>query len=1633
MKHLIACGGTGAHVALAFMRFHLLGSPLGLFRRPVLEQDLIFPDIYLVDQDSGDGVDEHTAWRLVRELYERHPGQYNWEQAGGRIEEPILQSISPLPVGPENRDSWYNPPNNTLSGRFGNSPLLDILASNQQKGIDYSLGMMGSPAIGSLLFYLKEFDRRPDEQEANNDFEYTRMQNRCRKGDHVVVTGSGVGGTGASVGPTLAELCFDKGAAVMAVMIQQWFQFGLDTQDEELFEKARVRNAVMEENAAAGLASYGQTLARKAAAVLVGVQRSNLKEREFTSDNQQATLDSHTHAVAALSAIQHFTRKKPFRNGIWGMSASDQSKLTGDLSVGDKTLQDLANQAGVFLSVITTFARSLRNASPYAKEQRHSALYNAMVRQVGSDRMRDVGHEILDTFVRDYKVSIDWLADLGVAASSPIDREISSKFTREASSRTWLREHAVFSETYQTRQRSTQEAASALFYWTAKWVNSKWTENLVEQQSLLESPQRMTGGYWPEQYDTSLAQEWGDPGTLIPVSRDKIPATLGSLYKIGEVSHNGWPHHIAVSEHFRFQLKNGLHEAVRQLEILLTGLAMGELRVETIENYSQSVGGRLTPSLECLGRKMQEQESEQAGFGQFRIVGNGSSSSKVFAVNDPIALFCPVPSMEDAAWQELWEQLNGHRDATPWNSHAPRWSFATQRARGCIKTWIENFNDGLDSGDLPLWARRLPFSSAGIRSEPPDWLETAVPIRLESGKTFRIPLPVQRRGQHHAGFDFSMLDPIELDEKHFGNELPEFEAYEDFQLCKGVKIPGHGGEVRLIWQEHLEELQKSKLIAYWDFNKTEDTLRIGWDMRLGSIKVVYLHNTRVINLEQVRIDTCIPLPQQHVPNSPAAATKTKYPDLPLKHEYICLVKTSDGRDLTELLLNGVSDENELTTGSPPTISTSGRRREASWILNLKGRSKPVEIAISVHNDSCQAHWMVWPRFRAKAGQDAWRPYYTYTRSTRQSLETRFLFERQGEIVIQDNNRRLVTSDQGAVSFDSSKRRHTGGPPLAAVAYDKNLDCEVGVYIVKLKVLDRSTMPWALAIDFGTSHSLAAAQSRSQPSPGVVSLKPEFEPGKERAPLTYHVSEDYDPAGHHFESWFPTYVANLPAGADALIPSELLAVKSLKHVTSSNVEAWEPIRDYTIPAMEPQRSDLRERVIANLKWDVMPRSLSDAGKTLREYYMGMALEIFIADRVLEFEVLPSVVNLTFMYPLRFAVMGGQIRGFEDSIGEVLNRGTEDLGCELNLVKNEGLYSESHAAKGGKSSHGEVILVGDLGGGTLDLLILANDRQNLGFGEVADSVALGGDRLLDVIATNPKRYLPDQAGWSLDDIEGIRCGAELRAWMRVLGSHNLFGHYAGNVQHRGLGLRSFEDVADANNSRELIDRYFSLVANYMARSLVAFIGKDIWKKIPSPDQFPLKIVVQLCGNGWRLWYGSDEYGEIQQHMTKLIRRHAQLLWEQVAMAAPNATHWPSRKIKSNYQPKIAPVTRVVGKSLGPKKARAMSYKFPLTDLELFLGMEQERRAWHERLPFQGVSDAELEIGKLSPPIDLLLSADEGASPVVRIVDLEEHLMEELNEGINNRKRTGSNRLDAPVAELLWERVFQSSQFTSGIGED
>ncbi|MCY4223531.1 MAG: hypothetical protein OXF06_01735, partial [Bacteroidetes bacterium] len=229
-NRFIACGGTGAHVMLAIVRLHILGYPFGFF----FKTGNNLPDLFLVDQDSGDGKDKdtHTPWQEVKHLIRIHPGKYDIGKYLGRPDSPICKDVSPLPVG-KNKD-WYKPPYHQLKFQFRDSLILDLITSEEQREITFDLGMMASPAVGSLLFSLKELDH--DDKSTNYDESYNEMLN-ASKGRRILICGSSVGGTGSSVAPTLARLCNDMGAEVMAVMVHNWFQFSRPDESRDIFEK----------------------------------------------------------------------------------------------------------------------------------------------------------------------------------------------------------------------------------------------------------------------------------------------------------------------------------------------------------------------------------------------------------------------------------------------------------------------------------------------------------------------------------------------------------------------------------------------------------------------------------------------------------------------------------------------------------------------------------------------------------------------------------------------------------------------------------------------------------------------------------------------------------------------------------------------------------------------------------------------------------------------------------------------------------------------------------------------------------------------------------------------------------------------------------------------------------------------------------------------------------------------------------------------------------------------------------------------------------------------------------------------------------------------------------------------------
>ncbi|MCY4171323.1 MAG: hypothetical protein OXF08_06945 [Bacteroidetes bacterium] len=1687
-NRFIACGGTGAHVMLAMIRLHILGYPFGFF----FKTGYSLPDLFLVDQDSGDGKDKdtHTPWQEVKHLIRLHPGKYNLGKYLGRPDSPICKNVSPLPVG-KNKD-WYKPPYHQLKYQFRDSIILELITSDEQREITFDLGMMASPAVGSLLFSLKELDH--DEKSNNYDESYNEMLDGCKE-RRIVVCGSSVGGTGSSVAPTLARLCNDKEGEVMAIMIHNWFQFSRPDESRDIFEKSVERNKRMKQNAAGGLACYGHELADSVPTILVGVPDEKRILRDYTSDNQQPFKDSYAHAIGALAGIKHFlaTGSNSIKEGLYGVSASDASMLTGDIIVRDSdeaSLKTMLGHAQILVCLLKVYSKLLRITSERNLSKDKSSVFNffnfagdtpfpSIAHWAYSQLDRDTASlkyasNELNLIIENYEEILEWIKSFGAETSADLyyeSHDVDSKsikfFCEERQCLKRLKSIQLpdIKELRSSRLSNLKDpeiVALSLFHWVADWITDDWEKaNLPTKMDQVPHGQ----GYWPDiesNDDTGLAPTWSNPGELGKVDDGKIITCIEDYFDTDDVSPNSWPHPFAVTEQFKFLIAKEDPIALRKLEILLIGRALGILEFKEIDN--RDTKGDL--SLERL--------IKDEAIAKYRLIHKGNGM--IYGFNSPTTLLCPAPDVDDDDWDALrkdiiesdwvdWKNFGnlgeGNKKSGKYVSHHLRgtanrvkeklmsgddeifsWTFSKnwgrdgEKARQAIKGWIrctkKYIKDAVDKRSRTWFDvfdvyLKTESGSFGIA----EWLPLA-------SEDVRIPVPIL--GPSINIFEEGVPDKEEAEKRYpnFRDTVPEFTTYsvdpesgdsEVFELIDYFHTPGLEFPMKAIWREHLDGLQNLKKIFAWEIDHTERGI---WIMQELGDSPIYIRDLIVIDKDMIQIETCIPLEQKRINGS--RTKEIKYPDIPLRPEFIDLLKVPEGQKNTG---DRCLDHDEAWKALQQSGIPDSGRKLVRWTLDLRGRSKSLPVTVSVEGvEVSKAHWMIWPNFKSDYNpdqpSDLWRAYYVFEQCDKTSLEIQTIYMAHDL----KNPLQITKSPQGcpgnayALSFEDG--HHSGGPPLAFSAYDQKLK-DTGIYIIGLTKRSYDQQPWKLAIDFGTSHSVAAYQIGIDSETVHLNAELVSEDG-----LTLHVSENYDvedASQMGFDLWRPTYLKNNVGNiAKAMLPSDLWSVEEIESVDVGKFQSqWSPMTHYSIPVIQLQRSNIRDHIISGFKWDLTDGKFRNQEQWLRERYLRMAIEIFVADIVKgKSKKLPSKIDATFTYPLR-GTFTQATSNYEDIINKVIEYAHKDLGVAFSLKNGRGMYSESHAAfdSVGDGIPINVKLVADLGGGTLDILIrtydipieLGNDR----FKEVADSVKIGSDLMLKVLAENPNSYLPrgDDRGWDLDPEKAFE---QLRAWMRAVGSDKLFGKETEDWHAPDLKLRGFEKSRDGNNGREIINRYFRIIVDFLARYLVAYVANDVWPILKSDsDQAKLKLLVNLRGNGWRLYHGSRDYQAIQQAMEKLVQSRAQELWSDSGISDPLPNEvWHTADLSHENSPKLVPIKKALGKNMDPVKARNNSHRYPLSNVMVY-GREQTdtQKNWNERLPFAGVSETDsLHIETFDPP--LVVKASGSGEPLAK---LEDPLMKEINDKISGGqvvRDTLLNTVDAPIALLIWESLLKSDKF-------
>ena len=1565
---LIGCGGTGAHVALAFMRLHALGDPLGFFRHGGAPMDL--PDLYLVDQDSGNGADadKPTAWQALRRVLEGHPSRL----AGGGTARrwPRPQAVTPLPVGAS--EDFLADGMTSLRQRYPNSNYLDCILSPRQRDIEFSRGMMGSPAVGSLLFKLKSYDIRPDDPDINHDQFYHQLLNV--KG-RVTVVGSGVGGTGAAVGPTLAEeLSGVDERQVMAVMLLNWFEF--DELHEHLGEnrlRAQRRNKVMEENAHSGLRYYGNRLAKHAATVPVGIPKTAKASRLFTGDNHQPMREAYPHAVAAICCLRQFLSADAYSTGLYHLDAEDPSRLgSGTGLPGGGTIGDLAARGQTLVDTLGTYEKVLGASDSFFLEP--------ILCELVGDRRQEAAEELGKLRAR-YSQNLEWLGGM-LDGESP--EPIRGSFTREAAIRERLKNdhHLKFS-----RLDSPDQVASEVFSWLAAWVHEK---------APTSTPAGPNDVYWPEiRGDKGLTPSPRESGALQKVPKPNVRATLDSFVDPSLMVQNGWPHPLAATDYFREALTERRPMAIRQLELLFLGLFVGELmlrKTERRDNRPVSLDKLVDDHRTTDGDDLARYALERAG-----------PTGEVMGFTAPGTLFCPVPGLPDSEWSGLWNSVTG-KMAADWR--APRvssWGSATSCV-GRIRAWFEACKRRHPHATPPAWTRIFDDAPAEggygggtplqVRWSRDELIKVFLPTRDEGG------LPPEVKDLEHAAPDDFLRGHAEVTE----SGKRKFWRVE-FEIAGDGRVYG-------IWDEHLRHLQRVGRIAFFDDDAARRKVyAVVWSEKRG-YRLVTLPNTLLLRRGDIGIRSCTPLKQGCVPAGDTSRG-VLYPHYPVRWRYFDLLKPH-GRKSEESILDVLKRGNAPAEPPHPEIDDTG---QATWSLRMQGRSDPVPFVATLEVGH-KAHWMVWPRFHARD----WRAYYVYQHCTDRRIRIDALWLNKQESGVVLSRTKAEGNRSYPVRFSKQDARHAAGPPVAVCA--SKGDDEIGLYLVQLDRVKHAAAPMQIGIDFGTSHTTAATKLGGFNAQSV-DLSPELsKDGRHR--LSLHVSENLE----HIEAedgllsqgtWFPRYVKKPTGDLKGLWPSEILTIEKIKTLSNHTpmIRDWQPVRDYVIPPAGVLRRDLADHVIANFKWNTS-KEFQGKESQLRKIYLDRIVEQVLAEAFTRHgrPTGTNEVRFTFTYPLRTPPR--DVKEYQHTLGRVLDDGSKSLGCPLVLRDGVGLFDESHATKVGTDRFGDVNMVGDLGGGTLDLIISAVGER---FEDTADSVKLGGNVLLKLIA-GQDGVLP--AGWGPDPDARL---ANLAAWVRTKGLTGLFGLEADRVDGcNELDVRGFDDSSGPKEGRKIVRRYFFLVGEFMARSLTAYLATHWLPKVTDRERDRLRIRVYLRGNGWKLWHEDRGYDEIGKAVQMRVMKAAHRLWPtlEAAAAPPGSDKWRTDHHEADQadRAKRDVVNEVVGHSKDPESVRDMWFSHTLVELTKAEGEgRRETVEWCERVPFRtGGEETRIEFAEIRP--GLPLGSLEAVKPEV-VTRLPVDLTRRINENLRvKRELVGDAELDyqAPIAAWVWEAVLE-----------
>ncbi len=1313
-NHLVAIGGSGQHVALAYLDLWALAQGVLVERDP--------PQLFLLDRDSTASASK-TAWQEALHQRERlnqvaasrwaDPGSIEAFSTEAQHSRTVAEAVSPN----------YGP----------------LYFTRKQLDVSFTKGYYGQAPVAAAFFGAYCAEASSEAGQA--------LYRLAAGGGTVFVAGSVVGGTGAGCLPSLTEfLARRDNCQVMASVLLNWF--ALNDPAGTNAGLASERNDQMRSREPSALVYARERLAKSAATILVGQPVQAPRERPWQGDTQQAVHDDLTlpYYCAAAATNFHFANGIPPDRGLYAFAAPLAQELEGKeasdgpltlapgmvLFGGDTATPKPIEQLGNLVEANLELCKRLSWVATYlARPPATSATWFRRAHRVpaldglSAERRRevlDLLHQLLDA---------KWAALRRIAASgqSLIARDQVGGSWAAAGKARGLENGLLTLDDWLTGARLEAEvsAKETLRAIVASVLGGITTRLRVRKEPasprrLLPAPLRGDDTA-PAAVEPGSLERMDIPATDRYIDYDRIdPTTLPTPQAVEFLLDRAFSGKLGQKE------PKGLTQWRERWRILLTGIALG--RFELVPGKPDEGHVALVPRGDGNPPKLQPPQWFVRDVQEDTVVGYSS----------PRTLVVPAVS---ADWNRLAAALGGGNGLP-----------ALPSVFGWIEFMVELHERLGDARECPPWLRAarawMEDGRGGTRIEGTFGLTAReLEAAWTSTETKRIRLPTNVK-HTHVHLDTMLANSFGIPVENIAFEeaprlVEELKTVLDAKHCP-VYVPfGPGTDGlrrRVLWDRGSGALDPLRFGVF--FFKDPDTGKL----RLGRIRDATVSDIEILVPNDVLLD--------EVERLKDGKDGPLLPDFPVKLRYAGLVDSARPHQAAPLAgevalyrfhLRGLPEMQEHR----PTVTGN---RGGSFLLWPRFR-----LAGPTPAETFRAYYLL-----ADANVDTDEVWVVGRSCAPESFPAWW------------EKRASVASAQPLYRIDPATDDVTGGVPefLTLVnAPGDTLGWGIGLFQLKLTGVARLE-PEHWGVDFGSSSSVVAVGGTAGVGDQVsVALAPH---GDLDQTLVLAVDQPIPVEGCQWFPTWDRKAPRLASTARPLFPSQLILTgPSLARSQTVHAEKLRYGTDFVIDhggSLDSRFTDDDEKIVRDLKWiESIDAAVTERERSLRRAYLIHLLELCFCMRASLRDGttgispgLPARIEARFTLPIAMLQADLGDLSQDQLLAEDVERVCGILSRLLGRTVSHSFLWESHAGTTIARIPNDVYAVADLGGGSLDMWGALGESST----EYADSYRFGGHDLLRQWANTI-----EQACSRLSLHRDLQMGKAVRLVLGGLGNDELGG--------------------------------------------------------------------------------------------------------------------------------------------------------------------------------------------------------------------------------------------------------------------